>query len=432
MINRLRSYYHLFLAFLGNIFFWFPSRKLFVVGVTGTKGKSTVIELMNAIFEEAGKRTALISSVRRKICDRSWPNLYNNTMPGRFVLQKFLREAVRSHCEYAFIEVTSEGVRQHRHRYIDWNAAAFLNLTPEHIESHGSFENYREAKLDFFRSLALSKKNPKYFLINEEDPNHHYFEEAAKNIPGRKIIFFGREQFIKEDLSNHYDLSSSESRRLIGDWLLADFNLENAAAAATFAYSLGISWEIIKRAFDNFRGVPGRLEFIQKSPFAVVIDYAHTADSLKKVYETLEPTSLNPRSGGEMICVLGAAGGGRDKWKRPVMGRIAAEYCHKVILTNEDPYDEDPREIIKQIENGFLEAVNPRLKMHNYYRIIDRKGAIRKAVSLAQKGDVVVITGKGSESWLHIQGGQKIPWSDRKEAEEALKALKTQRVNNRI
>jgi len=415
------SFYHFFLAFLGNIIFRFPSRHIFVIGVTGTKGKSTVIELINAILEASGKKTALLSSVRQKIGEKVSENFYGNTMPGRFAIQKFLRQAVNAGCEYAIVEVTSQGVVQHRHRFIDWDAAIFINLAPEHIESHGSFEKYRQAKVSFFRYLIHSRKPRKYFFINEEDANHHYFEEEARVIENGKIVFFSRERFIKDELSSYYDLSTKQSRQLIGDWLLADFNLENAAAAVSFARSQGIDWYIIKKALDKFKGVPGRFEFIKKSPFAVVIDYAHTPDSLKKVYETLESTLLSSRSAGEMICVLGAAGGGRDKWKRPVMGKIAAEYCNKVILTNEDPFDEDPEEIIRQIEEGFLETVTPRLKMRNYFKILDRRAAIRKAISLAKKGDVVILTGKGVESSIRMRHGKKIPWNERKEVEEALK-----------
>ncbi|MDI6733976.1 MAG: UDP-N-acetylmuramyl-tripeptide synthetase [Patescibacteria group bacterium] len=419
---NLKSFYHLILAFLGSVIFRCPSRRLFMVGVTGTKGKSTVIELINAILEKAGKKTALFSSVRKKICDRESKNISGNTMPGRFVIQEFLREAVKAKCEYALIEVTSQGVLQHRHKFIDWDAAIFINLAPEHIEAHGSFEKYRDAKVEFFKYLNKSKKEIKYFFINEEDSNHHYFEEVVKNVPGGKIIFFSRERFIKEDLWSHYDLNSKESRCLIGEWLVADFNLENASAAVAFARSRNINWNIIKEALENFKGVPGRLEFVQKSPFAVVIDYAHTPDSLKKVYETLEPSSFSPRSVGKMICVLGSAGGGRDKWKRAEMGKIAATYCDKIILTNEDPYDENPADILKQIENGFLEAPRSRSKPENYFKILDRRKAIKKAISLAQKGDVVVITGKGSEQFIHLERGKKISWNERKTVEGALKS----------
>lgn len=415
----MNSFYHRLLAFFGDFFYKHPSRDIFVVGVTGTKGKTTVLELMNAIFEEAGKKTGLLSSVRRKICERESANLTGNTMPGRFTIQQFLREAVDCRCEYAFLEVTSQGVLQHRHRDIDWDAAVFLNLAPEHIEAHGSFEKYRDAKLGFFRDMEWSEKETKHFFINEEDENQKYFEEAARGVPGARLSFFSRERFVKEDLGAHYDLRSAQSRRLLGDWLLADFNLENAAAAVAFARSRGIHWKVIKSALDKFRGVPGRMEFVQKTPFATVVDYAHTPDSLSQVYETLERGFLAD-SGGELICVLGAAGGGRDKWKRPVLGKIAAEHCEKIILTDEDPFDEIPAEIIQQVEEGFLSAVHPRLKPNDYYPIPDRKAAIQKAIGLAKKGDVVVITGKGSEPYLRVAKGRKIPWSDRKEVENAL------------
>lgn len=418
----LRSFYHWLLAFLGTIIFWFPSRYLVVVGVTGTKGKSTVVELMSAILEASGKRTSILSSIRRKVGSKEAPNVSGNTMPGRFSIQKFLREAVRAGSEYALIETTSQGIMQHRHRFIEWDAAVFINLTPEHIESHGSFEAYRDAKVEFFRSLAKSKKPKKLFFVNEDDDNHHYFEDSVKNLPDSKLIFFSRSRFIKEELGGHYDVRSKKGGQVVADWLLADFNLENAAAAVAFARSQGVGWQDIKRALDNFRGVPGRLEFVQKTPFAVIVDYAHTPDSLEKIYKTLQPEALHPHAAGEMICVLGAAGGGRDKWKRPEMGRIAATYCDKIVLTTEDPYNEDPGEIVKQIENGFLKAEKARARPQNYWSILERRAAIQKAFSLAKKGDVVILTGKGSEQWIHIENGKKLPWNERKVAEEELLA----------
>ena len=424
MIQKaVKNIYHRWIAFLGAWAYRHPSRRIFVIGVTGTKGKSTSLELINAILEAAGKKTALLSTVRRKVCGKSEVNTSGNTMPGRFAIQKFLYDAKGAGCEYALIEATSQGVLQHRHRYVDWDAAFFVNLAPEHIEAHGSFEAYRQAKVDFFRSLRFSRKPRRYFFINEDDPNRHYFEEAARDIPKNKIVFFSRDRFIHQELGGRYDLASKESRRVLGDWLLADFNLENAAAAFAFAKQMKIDWGTIKGAFDNFRGVPGRLEFVQKSPFAIVVDYAHTSDSLKKVYETLRPESLSPQSAGRLICVLGAAGGGRDRWKRPEMGRIAATYCDKVILTNEDPYDENPADILREMENGFLRAAPTRVKPQDHFHILDRKAAIKKGIELAERGDVVVITGKGSEPFIHVRRGKKIPWSDRGVVEEVLRSL---------
>lgn len=397
--------YHFLLAFLGALWYRFPSRKIFVLGVTGTKGKSTVLELINAILEEAGKKTALLSSVRIKIGDDSVKNMTSATMPGRFFIQRFLRNAVDSGCRYALLEVTSEGVVQFRHRFIDFDAALITNLHPEHVEAHGSFENYRQAKVSFFEYVARSRKRPLSFFVNEEDAQKDYFVNAVRD--SGNVIFFGREQFIENEIGIRYALKSRSGRYEIGDWLRADFNLENAAAAVAFARSQGIDWPTIAAALKKFKGLPGRLEFVQREPFTVVIDYAHTPHSLEKVYRTLNSKKL--------ICILGSAGGGRDKWKRPVMGRIAAEYCREIILTNEDPYDEDPEKILEDIESGFSEVVN-------YRKILDRKEAIRAALNSAKKGDIVIITGKGSEGWMHVAGGNKIPWDEKRTVLNLLKS----------
>ncbi len=362
MLNFLKNIYHYALAWLGNFIYGFPSKKLFVIGVTGTKGKSTTVELINAILEAAGKKTALISSVRFKVGDESVKNATSMTMPGRFFIQNLLRRAVNKGCEYAIIEVTSQGVLQHRHRFIDWDAAMFLNLHKEHIEAHGSFEKYRNAKLEFFRYAAQDSRKPKkLFIINEEDPAREYFANAAAG--SGKTTYFSREDFIEKKLDN--------GRDSLSDWIGNGFNLENAAAATAFAESQSIGWDVIKKVLENFQGVPGRMEIIQSEPFRVIVDYAHTPDSLEKLYLSLrwqspKQSNNNARSprfarddgGGKLICVLGAAGGGRDKWKRPVMGEIAAKYCQEIILTNEDPYDEQPEKIIAEIATGCSQVQN--------------------------------------------------------------------------
>jgi len=391
-----------------------------VVGVTGTKGKSTTIELINAILEEAGKKTALLSSIRIKIADKSEKNLTDNTMPGRFFIQAFLRKAVNSGCEVALIEVTSQGVVQYRHCFIHWSAAIFTNLAPEHIEAHGSFEKYREAKLSFFRHVSklqkAKSKEQKLFFINKDDPSARYFIEAAK---GGKIILFS-----KDDISF--------SRFSLPGFLATDFNLENVAAAVSFSQTIDIEEGIIKKALENFSGVPGRMEIVQNEPFKVIIDYAHTPDSLRKVYEAIKskilPSQIFKKNlGGQeiqsskLICILGSAGGGRDKWKRPKMGEIATNYCDEIILTNEDPYNENPLQIIKDIESGFSQNQKSKFQItKNYWIILDRQEAIKKAVSLAKKGDVIIITGKGCESWIHVENGKKIPWNEKEAVKKAL------------
>lgn len=404
----LKSIYHYSLAFIGALIHGFPSRKIFVLGVTGTKGKSTTLELINAILEASGKKTALVSSVRIKIGNETVKNTSGMSMPGRFALQRFLWKAVKEGCQYALVEVTSQGILQHRHKFIDFDSAMFTNLHPEHIEAHGSFEKYRDAKVSFFEYVAENYRKPKKtFFINEADKSAEFFASAAEE--NTKVVYFSREMFIRRELGGGIES--------IGDWLSSNFNLENAAAASSFADSQGISWHQIQEALRDFAGVPGRLEYVQRQPFSVVIDYAHTPDSLEKVYGKLREDL--PGKKNKLICVLGAAGGGRDKWKRPAMGKIASEYCDKVIITNEDPYDEDPESIINDVARGFGE---PSHSEKEFTKIVDRREALRQAISWAKKGDIVIATGKGSEDWIHVAKGEKLSWNERKTVEELLRS----------
>ncbi len=395
---------------LGAIVYRFPSKKIFVIGVTGTKGKTTVTELINAGLEGAGYKTALNNSIRRKVGDVS-ERSRGNSMRGRMYLQEFLREAVNRACKYAIIEVTSEGVRQHRHERIEFDAAVFINIHPEHIESHGSFEKYREAKVEFFRYVKkYSKKPHKYYFINRDDENSRYFAAAAA--PAEALAKEGETADITY-------FSKSE----LPSGMVGEFNKSNVGAAVAVLQKLGIKDESIAKAMSDFKGVPGRMEFVQREPFGVVVDYAHTPDSLESVYKALSGKESGVK--GQMyepklICVLGSAGGGRDKWKRPKFGEIASRYCKEIILTDEDPYDEDPTQILKEIESGIS---NDEFRISNVDKILDRREAIRKAIRLAKPGDAVVITGKGSEKVIHVAGGKTIPWSDYSVALEVLKEL---------
>lgn len=423
-MKYLFSMYHWLLAWAGSVIYRHPGRKIFVIGVTGTKGKSTTLEFLNAILESAGKKTALSSTVRQKILNEEKRNTSSNSMPGRFFLQRFLRRAVNAGAEYALIEVTSQGVVQHRHCFIDWDAALVTNLAPEHIESHGSFENYRAAKISFFEYLAQSRKKEKYLFVNGNDPNAEHFVKAGERVPGGRIFVYTKEKFLDECFKNGLDLNSREKRRAVNEWLWGDFNLDNAVAGLAFADSQKIPWPIAKKAIAGFGGLAGRLEFIQREPFAVVVDGAHTPDSLEKVYENLRPEILYGKPNGKMICVLGSAGGGRDKWKRPAMGKIAAQYCDAVVLTDEDPYDENPNGILDEIESGFKDFSERRLKPENVFKILDRREAIKKAISLADKNDVIIATGKGSELSIHVARGKTIPWNEKEVAKEILNFLK--------
>lgn len=389
--------YHFGLSFLSAFFYGFPSKNLTIIGITGTKGKSTTVFFLSKIFEAAGFKTAALSSIQFKIAEKEWPNRLKMTMPGRFQIQKFLSQSVKAGCRFAIIEVTSQGIIQSRHRFINFDSAVFTNLAPEHIEAHGSFENYKWAKIKFFKYV---KNN---HIINKDDK---YFSDFW-NIPAKNKIA--------------YSFADANGLKL---QIAGDFNLSNVAAAMKTAEVYGIKNEIAKKAISEIKFIPGRMELVETGQdFKVVVDYAHTPDSLEKVYETFR--GKNSR----LICVLGAAGGGRDKWKRPEMGKIAAKYCDEIILTNEDPYDENPLQIINDIESGFSQILNSNFPVsptgrqfpNSYHKIIDRKEAIEKALSLAKKNDAVILTGKGSENWICAENGKKIPWNEKEIVKKILK-----------
>ena len=405
------NFYHFLLPLLGAFLYGFPSKKMIVIGVTGTNGKSTVVNLITKILEEARYKVASLSSIKFKIGEKEWPNTLKMTMPGRLKLQRFLRQAKNSGCQYAVLEVTSEGIKQYRHRFIDFDVAVFTNLSPEHIEAHGGFEKYRKAKLQFF------KKTKNVHIINLNDENAKYFLET----PANKKLGYKINRGLSSDSLNLREIMAKniqESEKGVSfeiqgmrftSNLLGGFNVYNALAAICVGLSQGIDLETCKASLEKVKGVPGRMEKVIPEPFKVFVDYAFTPNALEKVYLTFRNLAK-----GKLICVLGACGGGRDKWKRSVLGKIARKYCDEIIITNEDPYDENPTEIINQVAEGAGEEAR---------KILDRREAIRKSLELAQAGNVVVITGKGSEPWMCVARGKKIPWDDRKIVKEELQKI---------
>lgn len=414
--KRIIKGYHYLLVLLGSLIFFHPSKKITVIGVTGTNGKSTTVKMISQILEEAGIKNAYTSSIDFKIDKQILPNKLKMTMPGRFFLQRFLKKAVRAGCQCAIIEVTSEGIKLFRHKFIDFDLAVITNLRPEHIESHGSFENYKKAKGELFRAtkkihiVNLDEKEADYFLSFNSQEKWGYginftpgnFKEEIKTI---------RAENVQEKENGIEFCLKGETFNLP---LQGKFNVYNALAAICVGLSQGIEIKVIKKALEKIKGVPGRLEEVVSVPFKVVVDYAHTPDALEEVYKTLKK---NLSDKGKMICVLGSCGGGRDKWKRPLMGEIAQNYCDQIILTNEDPYDEDPIKIIEDIEKGITDK-------RKVVKIIDRKKAISQALKNAQLRDVVIITGKGCEAWMCVADNKKIPWDDRAIVKEEFKKLK--------
>ena len=395
--------YHKTLALLGAALYGFPSRKLAVIAVTGTKGKSSVVELINAILEEAGFVTALANTIRFKIRDDSRPNIYKMTMPGRFFLQRFLRKAVKAGCTHAVLEMTSEGARQFRHRFIELDALIFTNLAPEHIESHGSYENYIAAKVSIAEALQASKKRSKLLIVNGDDKEA---EKFLKVFSGTKISY-GRADAV-EPLTTSDGVSFAWHDAHIESKLPGEFSLYNILAAITYAQAVGVPMEKIRSGIKKVAVIPGRAQKIEAGQnFLVVVDYAHTPDSLEKLYQTY--------AGHYRRCVLGNTGGGRDRWKRPVMAGVAEKYCDEIIFTNEDPYDENPEEIIQEMAIG--------VKHKTPLLILERRAAIRTALEHASIGDVVLITGKGTDPCICGPHGTKVLWDDASVVKEELEKV---------
>lgn len=410
IIDICRPTYHYSLAFLGAVIYRFPSRKIKVVAITGTKGKSTTTEIMNTILEEAGFKTALANTLRFKIGNQEKRNLFKMTMPGRFFLQKFLYQATRENCDFAVIEMTSEGARQFRHKFIDLDALIFTNLSPEHIESHGSYENYVKAKLRIAESLSKSKKGKRILVINNDDKEAEKFK-ALKNT--KKILYSLNDAtnlLLQDQKSSFVWRDQRIETKLIGK-----FNIYNILGALSLAEALGVDSEKAKRAIEKIEKIRGRVEKIPANGFDVYVDYAHTPDSLEKFYQAFENR--------KKICVLGNTGGGRDKWKRPEMGRIADRYCNQIILTNEDPYDENPRKIVEEMA---VSVSKEKLKI-----ILDRREAINTALRDAKESArneadcVVLISGKGTDPFIMGPHGTKIPWDDAEVVIEEIKKLAT-------
>jgi UDP-N-acetylmuramoyl-L-alanyl-D-glutamate--2,6-diaminopimelate ligase len=382
--------YHFLLATIGALIYKFPSKKISVVGVTGTKGKTTTTEIITSILEAAGLKVALVNSIRFKIGEKEERNKYKMSMPGRFFMQNFIKKAVDEKCDWVVIEMTSEGSKQFRHKWIYLDSLVFTNLAPEHIESHGSFEKYKEAKLALTETLK-NKNKETFLIVNEEDKAS---EDFLKKEADHKIKYSIKDLApIKTD-SNGIEFRFGEST--IFSKLHGTFNANNILAAAVFAQSIGIFEDQIKKGIENVKVVPGRVEMIINEPFEVYVDYAHTPDSLEALYKSF------PNQ--QKICVLGGTGGGRDHWKRSEMAKIADKYCDQIFLTDEDPYDEDPEKIVREME--------PSIKNTPVEIIMDRRMAINKGMRTVKKGGVVLITGKGTDPYIMRANGDKEPWSD--------------------
>lgn len=408
------SMYHFFLARLAAFVYRYPSEQLIVIGVTGTNGKTTVSYLIAKALEASGERVGMTSTALLKIGDREWLNGTKMTMPGRFFLQRMLRDMVRAGCRYAVIETSSQGLVQHRHQGIVYDMAVFTNLTPEHIEAHGGFEAYKAAKGILFSAVAKRGQVktgvynvPPTVVLNAGSEHATFYAECAK---GARVVWYGvkgKKGLVPEEVQVMERGSDIVVEGAYGHLALPGmYNVENALAALATAQVLGIPVGSALARICAVPFVPGRFEEVSLGQsFRAIIDYAPEPESLRQLYGAL---ALTPRK--RLIHVLGSCGGGRDVARRAILGDMAAKEADIVIVTNEDPYDDNPREIIEMVAQGARQAGKQEGK--ELFLIDDRAEAIEYAVGLAQEGDVVLLTGKGAETWICVADGKKLPWSE--------------------
>ncbi len=404
-------------------YYGFPGKKMIVIGVTGTKGKTTTSTLIARIIEEAGYTVGMLTTTTFKIGKKEWTNETNmGTLPP-FQLQKFLKEMVEAGCQYAVIETTSHSLAQRRVYGIDYQVAVFTNLSHDHLDYHKTFEEYKAAKgLMFARHPILSVINlddkvANYYWQFEADKKVGYGLEDKKAEVTAKKIFYD-----SAATSSRFILSTPRGDIEIETGLPGRFNVYNILAAAATTVGLGIGLPTIKSAIKKLALVPGRMERVEiGQPYTIIVDYAHTPDSFEKIYETLRPAAK-----GKIIHVFGSTGD-RDKTKRPIMGAIAGRNADVVIVTDDEPYTEEPGAIIDQIAAGVPRGAgknHPMKKGENFFTIQDRREAIAKALSLAKKGDIVLVTGMGALTHRTV-GTEHIPWRDQDVIKEELEKLGT-------
>lgn len=402
-------------AVAAAIFYGFPAKHLKVIGVTGTNGKTTTCNLIAKILEEAGHKIGMMTTINFKIGKNEWVNKTKMTTINPFELQKFLSLIAKEHCEYAIIETTSHAIKQYRNWGIKYQTAVLTNITHDHLDYHKSFAEYRDAKLKLFDG------HPEASVINRDDPSYVYFAkrsadkiylysiEEKADVTARKIFMDAR--------GSTFNLITRDGQITIDLKLPGEFNIYNALAAAGVALSQNINLETIKISLEKIRGIPGRMERIDLGQnYTVIVDFAHTPDGLQKVFETVKNFAK-----GKIIHVGGATGN-RDKTKRPILGALSGRYADIAIITDEDPYNEDPMGIIEEVAAGVPRGAEKKNKFKegkNFFKILNREDAIKKALSIAQTDDIVLITGKGAEEVMAV-GDKLVPYSDKRVVQELL------------
>lgn len=389
--------FHFPLAFLAVLFYRYPARHLKVIGVTGTDGKTTTANIIHHLLVMAGKKAALVSTISAKIGRKEISTGFHITSPHPWKLQRLLREIADKGYQFVVLEATSHGLDQHRLFGSNFNVGVITNVTHEHLDYHRTYQRYLQAKAKLFRGVKLA-------ILNRDDDSFGYLKSRVSKLA--KIVTYG--------IKNQADFTPQTFK--FKTLLPGEYNQYNCLAAMAAVSSLGVAAEKIRKGMVSFKGLTGRMEAIDEGQdFKVYVDFAHTPNALENVLATLKQEKK-----GKLLVVFGSAGE-RDKEKRPKMGEIAAQLADSAILTAEDPRTEDVNEIIDQISQGCQKAGGVEGK--TFYRIPDRTKAIQFAIKKAEKGDIVVIGGKGHEKSLCF-GRTEYPWSDQEVARKALKKRK--------
>ncbi|MDO4901955.1 MAG: UDP-N-acetylmuramoyl-L-alanyl-D-glutamate--2,6-diaminopimelate ligase [bacterium] len=391
-----------------------PSKKLRVIAATGTNGKTTTINFLNEILKEAGYKTAMFSTANIEIAGEMRVNDTNSTTATVGRLQKFFRDAVNADVEFALVEATSHALDQHKFTGVDFEMAIMTNLTQDHLDYHKTMDNYAAAKAKLFES------NPKFIVLNTDDKYFDYFNKfeaadakitygtsdmADAKIQKVKLYKKGSEAEITLDTTVKIEAATN---------LPGKFNVYNMTAAIAAAWLLGIQPEEIQEGVANLEAISGRFErAVEGLPFDVIVDYAHTPDGLEKVLDTAKSISKN-----RVILVFGACGD-RDRKKRPIMGEISVRLADRIILTDEENYTEDAEQIRREIKEGMGKNLPAKVQ-----EIANRREAIKKALQIAGKGDIVLITGLGHEVYRVING-EKVEWNDTQVVQEISKEIKS-------
>lgn len=407
MWQKTKNQYHLGQAILANIIYMFPSRKLKIIGVTGTDGKTTTASLIYHILSTAGYKTSLITSIGAIINNKTSDIGFHVTTPGRFALQSYLKKSNKLGVEYVVLEITSHALDQHRAFGIPIEVGVLTNVSNEHLDYHKTYEKYVEAKLRLLQKAKIA-------VVNKDDKSYKFVKSGLKN---KKVVTYGLR---KDSIINPHNFHFKTK-------LLGKFNIYNSLAAIAALLQIHVSESDIQKGVASFTPPTGRQEILYNREFIVINDFAHTPNSFLNILPEVKNITRN-----KLIHVFGAAGK-RDKYKRSEMGKISSDYSDIIILTAEDPRDETVESINQQIMSGIVNSdfgiVNYQaldnkevyLDPKNKYviSIPDRKTAINFAISIAKKGDTVLMTGKGHEKSMNYGNGEE-PWEEGRVAMDAI------------